>query len=55
MGADSFFAKPLAATGVMTAGGGRSKLLAAAWLRGGEGGGAIVFSFEFIFLYGSRS
>ena len=46
-GADSFFAKPLAATGVMTAGGGRSKPLAAAWLRrwGGDGGGAIVFSF----------
>ena len=46
-GADLFFAKPLAATGVMTAGGGRSKPLAAARLRhwGGDGGGAIVFSF----------
>ena len=47
MGADSFFAKPLAATGVMTAGGGRSKPLAATWVRrlGGDGAGAIVFSF----------
>ena len=41
MGADSFFAKPLAATGLMTAG-------------GGDGAGRLFFLFN-SFLYGARS